>query len=175
MTPEKTQSVPYYNVAQMRVDLWNELKAASAGLADARTDGVGKRNREQVDHILVKLGGIEQYFAFPGVPRMQTMLRTLERGEYTSLARQASENAQLLVSDAYRGDLDVYAEDEEEDRVVRVRFGRGAKSGLDRWWDVRHVAPVGNSRGGVRGLRAELERGASPRPEAAILGTNPRS
>jgi arginine decarboxylase len=109
----------------MRVDLWNELKAASAGLAAARTDGVGKRNREQVDHILVKLGGIEEYFALPGVPRMQTMLRTLERGEYTSLARQASENAQLLVSDAYRGDLDVYAEDEEEDRVVRSQHSDG--------------------------------------------------
>ncbi len=114
MAAKKIISTRHYNVAQLRIELWNKLKNGSTNLvASNRASAEEKEYKEVVRTLLHDLEGIETYFAFPGTIRIKLLNEMLDRQEHTALANKIAELTKQLVSDRYRNNAD-YHEDEEQ-------------------------------------------------------------
>jgi len=119
---KKSISAPYYNIGQLRVDYWNSLKRESAELAKCKKGSSNEKVRSnKVLEILDDLFGVECYFAFPGMPRVNLLKEALARFEYTALANNVASTTRQLVSDSYRGNPDFLEDDEESMTEVENR------------------------------------------------------
>ncbi len=131
MIKKKQISAPYYNIGQLRVDFWNELKNETAELARCRKGSDNEKlHIKSSKEILKSLNGVECFFAFPGMTRLHTLQAALERHEHTALANQVADTTHQLVSDSYRSNtnfLDEHnnflEEDEEVNKVERTKKG----------------------------------------------------
>lgn len=113
MPERKTVSSRHYNIAQLRVEYWNNLKSESTKLeASNRSSADGKSHEENVRKLLKELESLECYFAFPGLLRLRILNEMLDRQEYTALANKVTEITKQLVSDRYRNNPD-FIEDNE--------------------------------------------------------------
>jgi arginine decarboxylase len=113
MPDKKIASTTHYNIAQLRVELWNQLKSESTKLGNCnRNSAEQKIHKENLQKLLKEIGGIECYFAFPGVPRVLSLTQMLDRQEYTALAHKIAEITKNLVSDRYRSNPDFLEDDE---------------------------------------------------------------
>ncbi|MEX1003075.1 MAG: aminotransferase class I/II-fold pyridoxal phosphate-dependent enzyme [Crocinitomicaceae bacterium] len=113
MTDKKNISSHYYNIGQLRIDQWNNLKRETEKLAVVhRNTDEEKKRRMAVVQLLEKCAAIESYFAFPGSSKIADLQEKLDRQEYTALSHQVIEITRLLVSDRYRSSPD-FLEDEE--------------------------------------------------------------
>ncbi|AVR46803.1 ornithine decarboxylase [Christiangramia fulva] len=113
MIEKKNISSHYYNIGQLRIDQWNSLKRETAKLANSeRQSDDYKTHRQQVLKLLEDCMGIECYFAFPGLAKINGLSEMLNRKEFTALSHQVAEITRLLVSDGYRNSPD-FTEDEE--------------------------------------------------------------
>ena len=93
----------YFNASQLRLDTWHSLKHLSAQLAERTEESAGQeRLREKVHAAIQDLAPIETYWAFPSEERFDGLQRTLERGEYESLARAVRFIVRALTSASYR-------------------------------------------------------------------------
>src|ERR1035437_168295 len=81
----------HYNINQLRIDLWNELK-----------EKTHKEHVEEIGVLLQTLLSIECYFAFPGTSVVSRFMIALSKGELKALSNQVAEIVHLLVSDNYR-------------------------------------------------------------------------
>lgn len=124
MITKKQKSAPYYNIGQLRVDFWNELKNETAELARCRKGSSNeKAHIERSKEILKSLNGVECFFAFPGMSRLKVLHAALERHEHTALANQVGDTTHQLVSDSFRSNTSFLDEDkhiQEEDEVVKT-------------------------------------------------------
>ena len=93
----------YFNASQLRLDTWHRLKHQSALLAERTQEGL-KHSRllENVHAALRDLAPIETYWAFPSEERFYGLQRSLERGEYESLARRIAFIVRALTSASFR-------------------------------------------------------------------------
>ena len=113
MPAKKTLSSYHYNIAQLRVESWNNLKTESTKLQScARGSAIEKEHKQNVHKQLKELESVESYFAFPGLVRLTALQEMLERQEHTALAHKIAEITKYLVSDRYRTNPDA-SEDEE--------------------------------------------------------------
>ncbi|MEZ4902169.1 MAG: aminotransferase class I/II-fold pyridoxal phosphate-dependent enzyme [Spirosomataceae bacterium] len=98
---KKPISAPYYNIGQLRVDRWNELKNSATGLShcEKNTDEEKRLRKTMVEH-LHELEGIESYFSFPGLSRLAHLQTALKRQEYTALANKVAEITRILVGNS---------------------------------------------------------------------------
>lgn len=119
---KKQLSAPYYNIGQLRVDFWNHLKNETAELARCHKGSVNeKKHIDATSRILKDLLGVEKYFAFPGLPRVTSLISALARKEHTALANHVSETTKQLVSDSYRSNPDFLEVDENSMEEVEKR------------------------------------------------------
>ena len=105
MTTASSQSPfqPYYNAAQFRLDIWNELKKHSA--SRERQEKAGKDTAElhqKIVQCLDVLEEVEAYFAFPGRRAVAQIRGLLEHENYRGQARQTERILRLLTGDHYR-------------------------------------------------------------------------
>lgn len=100
---KKQNSAPFYNIGQLRVTYWNELKYATAELARCHHGSANeKRLVEESKELLKQLSGVEKYFAYPGMWQIDLLKDSLARHEHRALANIVSETTQQLVSDSFR-------------------------------------------------------------------------
>jgi arginine decarboxylase len=101
---KKQISAPFYNIGQLRVTYWNDLKTTTAELARCH---LGSTNEKRLigdsKELIKQLAGVEKYFAFPGVDRLEELQESLKRHEHRAMANLVAEVTQQLVSDSYRG------------------------------------------------------------------------
>ena len=115
MAKKKTISAPYYSIGQLRVDYWNDLKNECVELARCRKGSTNEKEcRSNAEALLKQCKTVEQYFAFPGMVRVERLLTSLARNEYTALANQVAETTRQLVSDTYRSNPYFLFDDEED-------------------------------------------------------------
>lgn len=113
MTLKKNISSHYYNIGQLRVEQWNNLKSETAKLAISNRNSKTEEKHEQnVLKLLDDCMAVESYFAFPGLSRLNGLQDMLDRQEYQALSHQVAEITRHLVSDRYRSNPD-FMEDEE--------------------------------------------------------------
>lgn len=103
MARRKPVSAPYYSIGQLRVDQWNELKTQCAELERCRKGSANEKQcHKHIEGLLKEFKSVEQYFAFPGLSRVEKLGTALLKGEYTALSNQVVETTRQLVSDTYR-------------------------------------------------------------------------
>lgn len=93
---------PYYSIGQLRLAKWNALKLECTELSHAKKGAAAEKSHfEEVKTTLNHLKCIECYFVFPGKVKIEKLLQSLNRTEYTSLTHQVAEITRQLVSDDY--------------------------------------------------------------------------
>jgi arginine decarboxylase len=103
----------HYNVAQLRLELWNTLKSQSIKLKNCNRGASEEKDLKKSLHLLLKeLESVESYFAFPGGSCLHGLNEMLDRQEHTALAHKVAEITKHLVSDRYRSNPDFIEEDE---------------------------------------------------------------
>lgn len=99
----KTISAKHYSIGQLRIDLWNRLKAATRSLAEAHDDTPEERaSEEQVRALVERLLGIEHYFGHPGQARVEQLVGMIDEREHHWMANRVATIVKELVSDSYR-------------------------------------------------------------------------
>ncbi|MDZ7694609.1 MAG: hypothetical protein U5K69_26400 [Balneolaceae bacterium] len=111
------KSTPHFNVAQLRVDLWNRLRSEVQSIISDTGESVenATHKKEALD-LLKNLEAIEQYYSFPGSKRVKKLQKSLEREEYVAVSRSVAEFVRLLVSDSYRSNPQFMKHNEEENQ-----------------------------------------------------------
>ena len=113
MTQNKTQSAPYYNIGQLRVDYWNQLKIETSELTRCHKGSANEKERKhKINELLKDLKGVECFFASPGKERLQKLEKAFIAHEHASLSHMVAETTKLLVGDSYRSNPDFVDFDE---------------------------------------------------------------
>lgn len=92
----------HYNINQLRVDLWNELKEQSNLITFNIENSSFNERLNQLNDIMQNLLCIEQYFAFPGADLTNQIINAVEKSEFVAVSHRVSEIVALLVSEDYR-------------------------------------------------------------------------
>ncbi len=92
----------HYNINQLRIDLWNELKEKTNHLTRVQNTPSFNEHLIEVNEVLQNLLSIEQYFSFPGAPLVRKIIKAVEKRELKAVSNQVAEIVYLLVSDNYR-------------------------------------------------------------------------
>lgn len=128
MSAKTITSSHYYNITQLRVELWNGLKNESVKLEGYnRGSAEEKESKEKLQKMLKEVEGVECYFAFPGLSRLWALNEMLERQEHTALAHKLAEITKNLVSDRYRSNPEFTEEDESGVEVIDTNIPEGKK------------------------------------------------
>ncbi len=115
MRNKKQLSARYYNIGQLRIDYWNDLKRVTSGLARTKNGPAAeKKGIAKANALLQDLDNVECYFAFPGKHRMAQVKHSLEYQEFAILAQLVSDTTRQLVNESYRSHPDFLEEDGEE-------------------------------------------------------------
>ncbi|MGW8123796.1 aminotransferase class I/II-fold pyridoxal phosphate-dependent enzyme [Roseivirga echinicomitans] len=131
MPKKKQLSAPYYNIGQLRVSYWNNLKNETAELARCHRGSANEKNRiTAATEILKELAGVERFFAFPGLRKIEVLQAALSRKEHTSLANNVAETTRSLVSDSYRSNPSFL--DEENEQSMEEVESRESVDGVRR-------------------------------------------
>ncbi len=162
MPEKKVESSHYYNIAQLRVESWNKLKSVSTNLGNCnRGSDDEKAQKENLRSLLKEIEGVECYFAFPGLMRINVLQEMLDRQEHTALAHRIAEITKHLVSDRYRTNPDFL---EEDDSGVELAENREISEGVRKnYFEVLFVEDISHQeelklRNDLKDLRVSNEQ-----------------
>ena len=105
-----TMNSKHYNINQLRIDLWNELKEKSNHITRIQQEPSFDLSLNDMNDVLQNLLSIEQYFSFPGAPLVRKIIKSVEKRELKAVSNQVAEIVYLLVSDNYRTHPEVLGE-----------------------------------------------------------------
>lgn len=91
----------HYNINQLRIDLWNDIKEKSNVVTRSQGAAMDERLTE-LNSLLNDALCIEQYFSFPGATLVKRIMKSVEKRELKAVSNQITEIVYLLVSDNYR-------------------------------------------------------------------------
>jgi len=111
----------HYNINQLRIDLWNELKEKTNAVTRTTDDEIFRKNLNETNELLQNLLSIEQYFSFPGTALVNRIIGGISKGELKAVSNQVAEIVHLLVSDSYR------INNESVDELLSERFEKENK------------------------------------------------
>ncbi|HLC82303.1 MAG TPA: ornithine decarboxylase, partial [Bacteroidia bacterium] len=100
----------HYNINQLRIDLWNELKEKSNHLTRVQHHESFDLHLAELNTLLQDLLSIEQYFSFPGASLVNRIIKSVEKRELKAVSNLIAEIVYQLVSDNYRAHPEVVAE-----------------------------------------------------------------
>lgn len=141
MPEKKNISSNHYNIAQLRVETWNNLKNNSTKLQSSnRGSAEEKELKKGVREILKELESIECYFAFPGTSRLRALNEMLDRQEHTAISHRIADITKFLVSGKYRNTSDFY--DEDEQGIDLVENLETADGGHKNYFEVLFVEDI---------------------------------
>lgn len=145
MTNKKQVSAPYYNIGQLRVNLWNDLKNATVSLTRAKVkDAKFKKHYTKSLELLDELKTIEHYFAYPGLKKVEGFCSSLERNEFAALANKVADTTRHLVSDSYRSnpDFQLWEDEQSMEEVELKESNNGVKK---NYFEVLFVEEISES------------------------------
>jgi arginine decarboxylase len=124
-----SNSAPYYNISQLRVDYWNNLKNETAALVRCQKGSAGEKEHRQAAKDLIKeIKSVECFFASPGKRRMRKIDHALSAHEHKAMARMVAETTKQLMGDSYKSHPDFREYDQGElDPVEEVKNCHNAR------------------------------------------------
>lgn len=99
----------FYNIGQLRTELWTELKLKAYVLARKQNKEDLEEGKVQMTKLLKTLLEVEQYFAFPGIATLNVINDFLKHDEFQILKNSIKEILRLLVSEDYRHDAELFS------------------------------------------------------------------
>lgn len=99
----------FYNIGQLRTELWTELKLRAYVLARKQNKEDHDESKAQMAKLIKTLLEIEQYFAFPGTATINVINDFLKHDEFQILKNTIKEILRLLVSEDYRNDAELFS------------------------------------------------------------------
>jgi arginine decarboxylase len=118
-TELKSTAKSYFNIAQFRTDAWYVFKNIASELQRTKAGSKSCASLKlQIEDAFKTLQLLEQYWAYPGEERLQSLIGMYKRKEYMALANAARGIVRMLVSDAYReGNHELFPGHEEEPKM----------------------------------------------------------
>lgn len=120
----------YYNVGQLRADLWGTLRSDVNVLCSRSAQAKKDKALKSLKATLKNVSIVEQYFAFPGKEIIGVINAHLKHGEYHVLKNTIQETIRMLVSEDFRHHLEILSvsntvtNDSNEQRVVSEKTKR---------------------------------------------------
>ena len=128
MTKKKVVNAPYYNIGQLRMDLWNKLRSASVSLSDSTEGSASSKNLvKDCDVLLNNLSQIEHNFAFPGMRKFMFLQEAFNRHEYVALSHHVADIRRALISDSFRSGEELRMDNEKIDEIEIIDQSEGTK------------------------------------------------
>lgn len=119
MDKEKEKRAPYYNIGQLRVDYWNNLKIETSDLTRCHKGSANeKAHKQKVKDLIKDLRGVECFFGFPGKERLQKLEKAFLNHEFASLSHLVAETTRQLLGDSYKSNPDYINFEEQSIEVV---------------------------------------------------------
>ena len=132
----------HYNINQLRIDLWNELKEQSNLITFNLENKSFKERLTELNDIMQNLLCIEQYFAFPGADLTNQIIKAVEKSEFVAVSHRVSEIVALLVSEDYRTHPELKSEFFENINNNKNKKKLDAKS---NFFEVLYVEDLSNN------------------------------
>jgi arginine decarboxylase len=105
----------HFNVAQLRMDLWNRLRAQLLSHRQPEKKVHELKEPKNALEILDKLSIIEGYFSFPGRSRIKKLKEMIKDAEFATASRTANKLVRQLVSESYRSNPKLIKDDPEDE------------------------------------------------------------
>jgi arginine decarboxylase len=115
MTAKKLSSTHHFNVAQLRVDLWNRLRSQLQVHLKEVKNGVDTEDDMGVTEILDNLAIIEQYYSFPGKKRVRLLQEIVKKEEFFTASERVNEYVRQLVSESFRSNPRLIKENSDQE------------------------------------------------------------
>lgn len=131
-----TQKKHYFNVAQLRADLWAELKLQSYRLARYKEPKKIEAHKTTALKSVKTLRALEQYWAFPGLELLDYLQSLLKKGDYVNLKSHVVEINRILVSQDYRHE---YVSSSSITQVIDGSKTKNAEGLKKRYFEVLFV------------------------------------
>lgn len=129
----------HYNINQLRIDLWNELKEKSNQITLVQQTPAFEEKLTELNEVLTNLVSIEQYFAFPGAPLVNQIIKAVKKGELKAVSNRVSEIVSLLVSDNYRIHPEMMDENINAHYANQSKKDKGAIASKRNYFEVLYV------------------------------------
>jgi arginine decarboxylase len=129
----------HYNINQLRIDLWNELKEKSNQITLVQQTPAFDDKLTELNEVLTNLVSIEQYFAFPGAPLVNQIIKAVKKGELKAVSNRVSEIVSLLVSDNYRIHPEMMDENINAHYANQSKKDKGAIASKRNYFEVLYV------------------------------------
>lgn len=92
----------YFNIAQYRTDKWYQLKELTDQLERGSIPKNSSATKKMMMSAFNSLRILEQYWAYPGTDRLESLAKRFANKEFGALASETRLYVRNLVSDAYR-------------------------------------------------------------------------
>jgi arginine decarboxylase len=139
---KKPISSPYYNIAQLRLDFWKDLKKQTNLLANCLKGSKEEKEFEEASlKLILDLGSIESYFTFPGINTLSRLKESINRQEYNGTSYKVIEILKQLVSNSSKGNSDAFDDDLDIDASDIKEFSGSA----GKIFDVLFVEDISDS------------------------------
>jgi arginine decarboxylase len=157
MTASELKSTPHFNVTQLRIDLWNRLRAEVHPIKPGNSNLSGNElHKHEALQILDNLMDVEKFYAFPGKNRLIRIEKALLREEYAAAYGKIVELVRQLVSDSYRSKPFIHNDREQEDREAESG-GQSARGPRKNYFEVLFVDNLsGSEEDALRNKTSEL-------------------
>lgn len=99
----------FYNIGQLRTELWTELKLQAYQLARKKNKLEQEEGKNQINNSFKRLKEVEQYFAFPGMDMVNVLTNFIKNDEFQILRNSVKEILRQLVSEDYRQDPESFS------------------------------------------------------------------
>ena len=99
----------YYNIGQLRTELWTEMKLQAYQVARKKNKAELDEGKLRLSKLLKTLREVEQYFAFPGNATLNVIQDFVKHDEFQILKNSIKEILRLLVSEEYRHDPNLFS------------------------------------------------------------------
>jgi arginine decarboxylase len=81
----------HYNINQLRIDLWNELKEKTNHITRIQQHESFDERLAELNEVLRNLLSIEQYFSFPGASLVGRVIKSVEKRELKAVSNLVAE------------------------------------------------------------------------------------
>ncbi|MEI6263724.1 MAG: ornithine decarboxylase [Sphingobacteriia bacterium] len=129
----------HYNINQLRIDCWNELKEksqlANRLVKKTEIDACLK----EIKALLIQLKSIEQYYVFPGTAIVEKFIASAKKEEIKAMSGRIAETVALLVSENYRLHPEMMDEFLMGDYVSIEKNDKNITSKGKTYFEVLHV------------------------------------
>ncbi|NBC27494.1 MAG: ornithine decarboxylase [Bacteroidetes bacterium] len=139
MTASKKSSTPHFNVAQLRIDLWNRLRSQLHLHQKDDRRGVDSGSLKSISELLDHLAIVEQYYSFPGKRRIKKLQEIVNNEEFYTASNRVNELVRQLVSESYRSNPGLIADDSDEENSGNDNSDHNSRSGTKNHFEVLFV------------------------------------